>query len=83
MRWREGKLAPVGGQMQYTYGFASRCRAIHGWFDLSEVYHIAYLCEAHLYVDTGGVLTDITPLSGLSPVPYGAGLTASAPIPAT
>lgn len=72
-RWREGQLMPMGGQSQYAYSFASRCRAIHGWYGLDQVYRIAYLCETELYVDVGGVLTDITPLSGLSPVPYGEG----------
>ena len=61
MRWVEQQLSPVGGQAQYPYSFASRCKLIHGWFGLDETYHVAYLCEAHLYVDTGGVLTDITP----------------------
>ena len=67
MRWVEGQLTPVGGQAAYTYGFASRCKLIHGWYDLSDVYHIAYLCEANLYVDTGGVLVDITPGGGITP----------------
>ena len=61
MRWVEQQLSPIGGQSQYPYAFASRCRLIHGWFGLDQTYHIAYLCEEHLYVDTGGVLTDITP----------------------
>jgi hypothetical protein len=43
------------------YSFASRCKRIHGWFGLDGVYRIAYLCEQHLYVDTGGVLMDISP----------------------
>ena len=60
-RWVEGQMTPVGGQSQYTFSFASRCKKIHGWFDLGQVYHIAFLCEAHLYVLTGGTLTDISP----------------------
>jgi hypothetical protein len=70
VRWREGQLTPMGGQALLInpdgsdYRFASRCKKIHGWFDASE-YHIAYLCEQHLYVDTGGTLTDITPADGL------------------
>jgi hypothetical protein len=73
VRWREGQLSPIGGQSQYNYAFASRCRAVHGWYDLNKIYRIAYLCEQHLYVDTGGVLVDITPLSavGATPVGYG------------
>jgi hypothetical protein len=68
-RWREGQLTPMGGQAQYTnivngteqYKFASRCKQIHGWYDLQNQYHIAYLCETNLYVDTGGTLVDISP----------------------
>jgi hypothetical protein len=74
VRWREGQLTPMGGQAQLSnvvggieqYRFASRCKAIHGWFGLDGQYHIAYLCETKLYVDTGGTLTDITPAGGLA-----------------
>ena len=65
VRWVEGQLAPVGGQAQYNYSFASRAKAIHGWYGLDQVYRIAYLCEAHLYVDVGGTLTDISPVPAL------------------
>ena len=74
VRWREGLLTPMGGQQQMTdiptpggvdqYRFASRCKLIHGWYDLDQVYHIAYLCQQHIYVDTGGHLTAITPIDG-------------------
>lgn len=75
VRWREGQLTPMGGQAQLTnvvggvekYRFASRCKAIHGWYGLDGQYHIAYLCEANLYVDTGGALTDISPTPPLTP----------------
>ena len=44
MRWIEGELQPIGGQAQYVYPpFASRCKAIHGWYDLAGIYHIAYV----------------------------------------
>jgi hypothetical protein len=66
MRWVEGQMAPVGGQTQYSYSFASRCKAIHGWYDLSGVHYIAYLCETNLYVDIGGTLYDITPIGGMT-----------------
>ena len=56
------------------YNFASRCRAIHGWYGLDGIHYIAYLCETNIYVDTGGVLTDITPVDGMvAPVPPGIG----------
>jgi hypothetical protein len=76
MRWREGQMMPMGGQAQMSdtssgseaYVFASRCKMIHGWFDeRNGQYHIAYLCESNLYVDTGGVLHDITPAGMASP----------------
>lgn len=75
IRWREGQLEPMGGQAQFTlkvagtetYMFASRCKMIHGWHGLDGVYHIAYLCESNLYVDTGGTLFDITPRDGIAP----------------
>ena len=78
-RWVEGQLSPVGGQAQYTnmvdgvetYAFASRCKRIHGWYGLDQVYRIAYLCEANLYVDEGGVLTDISPGVDATDVNYG------------
>ena len=74
MRWVEGQMAPVGGMSEYTFTFASRCKRIHGWFSLDQIYHIAYLCEQHLYVDTGGTLTDITPADGIRPpTPVGEG----------
>ena len=74
VRWSEGQLSPVGGQAQYAYSFASRCRAIHGWYGLDGIHYIAYLCETNIYVDTGGVLTDITPVDGMeAPVPAGIG----------
>ena len=67
MRWIEGQMGPIGGQAQYNYTFASRCKRVHSWYSLDEVLHIAYLCEAHLYVDTGGVLTDISPTPAIVP----------------
>lgn len=75
MRWREGQLTPMGGQAQFTnvvggveqYKFASRCKKVHGWYGLDGQYHIAYLCEANLYVDTGGTLLDISPTPAITP----------------
>lgn len=72
MRWVEGQLAPIGGQQQYTFKFASRCRAVHSWYDLNAVHYVAYLCEANLYVtigdtDVGATLVDITPGGGIAP----------------
>jgi hypothetical protein len=66
MRWVEGELQPVGGQARYGYAFASRCKMIHGWYDLAGGFHVAYVCEQNVYVDTAGVLTEITPAGGWS-----------------
>ena len=74
VRWVEGELQPVGGQEQLAYTFASRCKAIHPWFDLQDTYHVAYVCEQHVYVDTNGTLAEITPTGGWpSPTPSGEG----------
>ena len=67
VRWVEGQLAPIGGQTRYNFTFASKCKAVHGWFDLGQVFNVAYLCEANLYVDRGGQLLDITPTGGIRP----------------
>ena len=65
MRWIEGEMQPIGGQAQYNYPpFASRCKAIHGWYDLGGIYHIAYVCEQNVYIDTAGLLSEITPTGG-------------------
>jgi hypothetical protein len=81
MRWIEGEMQPVGGMVQYNWvdaanptgpvitDFASRCKQIHGWFDLNQVYHIAYVCERNVYIDTGGTLTEITPTGGWAAPP--------------
>jgi|HubBroStandDraft_6_1064221.scaffolds.fasta_scaffold12063_2 hypothetical protein len=65
MRWVEGMMSPIGGQAQYTYSFASRCKMIHDWYGLGGTFRIAYLCESNLYVDVGGTLYDITPGGGM------------------
>ena len=67
VRWVETQMAPVGGQSKYNFTFASRCKAIHSWYDLQNNYYTAYLCEQHLYVMLAGALTDITPTGGLTP----------------
>ena len=73
VRWREGQLMPVGGQTLQSFTFASRCKAIHGWFGLDKIYYTAYLCETNLYVEASGSLYDITPLGGMAPVDFTTG----------
>jgi hypothetical protein len=64
MRWIEGELQPVGGQSIFNWTFASRCKMIHGWYDLAGGYHVAYVCEQNVYVDSGAALIEITPAGG-------------------
>ncbi len=69
MRWREGQLMPIGGQVRYNYAipFASRCKLIHSWYGIDGISRTAYLCEQHLYVDQGGQLFDISPTPPIAP----------------
>ena len=69
VRWVEGQLAPIGGQSNYNFTFASKCKRVHGFFDLAQNYHTAYLCETNLYVETGGSFLDITPTDMRAPTP--------------
>lgn len=74
IRWIGGRLAPVGGQAPLAYTFASRCRAVHSWIDLDGTYHVAYICEQNIYVDTAGSLVEVTPAGGLNvPASLGGG----------
>jgi hypothetical protein len=73
IRWIEGQMQPLGGQEKLAYTFASRCRAIHGWYDLQGNYLTAYVCEQHVYVDKQGALINITPTGGLQPPPVPVG----------
>ena len=69
MRWEDGNtLRPVGGweRIPFSSPFASRARAVHRWTALSGIVYTAYLCEQHVYVETGGSLTDITPAGGMA-----------------
>jgi len=71
MRWDDGiTLKPVGGweQIVYPTPFASRVRAMHKWVSLTNILYTAFLCEQHVYVDTGGSLADITPAGGMAPL---------------
>jgi len=71
MRWDDGNtLRPVNGweQIPYPTPFASRCRAMHKWLSNTNILYTAYLCEQHVYVDTGGTLSDVTPVGGMPPL---------------
>ena len=72
MRWESGvTLKPVGGWEQVILTgapFASRIRTMHRWTSLTGIVWTAYICEQHCYVESGGVLTDITPAGGIAPL---------------
>jgi len=75
VRWDDGTtLKPIGGWELVTFDggatFASRVREMHRWVALNGIVWTAYLCEQHCYVESGGTLTDITPVGGV-PVPTG------------
>ena len=73
VRWDDGiTLRPVGGWEQVTLNtpFASKVRAMHRWVALNGIVWTAYVCEQHCYVESGGSLTDITPVAGI-PAPSG------------
>jgi hypothetical protein len=68
MRWVDGKISPIGGWSKYNYtAFASPLRAIHRWTTQTGLQVIAYLCEAHLYVDLGNGLQNISPTVAIVP----------------
>jgi hypothetical protein len=73
VRWDDGvTLKPVGGWEQVVLAgtFASRIRYMHRWVALNGIVWTAYICEQHAYVESGGTLTDITPVAGI-PAPSG------------
>lgn len=71
VRWDNGTtLRPVGGWEKMTLGpFASKLRKMHRWITNNNIIVNAYLCEAHVYVEMSGVVTDITPVGGMVPAP--------------
>lgn len=62
IRWRSGKLLPVGGWQRITSTpFNSPVRALFSWTDTQNVPYLAIGCEGSLRVLSGSVFTDITP----------------------
>ena len=69
VRWSEGQLSPVGGQAQYAYDFASRCRAIHGWYGLDGSTSPIFARRTSTSTPAAS-LTEITPVDGMvAPAP--------------
>jgi len=63
IRWRAGKLLPVGGWQRITNTpLDSTVRAIFPWAGTNGGVYCALGCEDKLYVLTGSTYTDITPV---------------------
>lgn len=62
IRWRAGKLLPVGGWQRITDApLDSTVRAMFPWTDTNGLAHLAIGCEDDLYVLAGATYTNITP----------------------
>lgn len=62
VRWRNGKLLPVGGWQRITENpLSSPCRAIFTWANNAGLKQAALCCEEQLYILESSTLTDITP----------------------
>lgn len=71
IRWENGvTMRPVKGWTKLNLGpFASPVRKMHRWTTNAGTTLTAYLCEQHCYIESGGVLTDITPAGGMAGAP--------------
>lgn len=71
IRWDNGVMKPVAGwdKLHYATQPQSRVRQIHTWTDNHGVRRMAFLCEAHVYIELDGDLYDISPEDPLVP-PY-------------
>lgn len=64
VRWREGRLEPVGGWAKFeseATALTGTARGIHAWRDNSETKNLAIGTETNLYISQGGDFYDITP----------------------
>jgi hypothetical protein len=67
IRWEANTLIPIPGwEEQVTGPFASKLREMHRWMTNAGLLVTAYLCERHLYYDTGENIVDITPVDGIA-----------------
>lgn len=65
VRFFSGQLQKLGGwsRMPGIVRLLGTCRGLFGWADLVGTAHLAAGTDQRLYVITGGVLSDITPIS--------------------
>lgn len=68
VRWRSGKLLPVGGWQRITPSpLDSTCRTIFTWTTQQAVPYGILGCDENLYVLDGSTFTEITPPDYVSP----------------
>lgn len=68
VRWRSGKLLPVGGWQRITSApLDSVCRAIFAWSTAAGVPYAALGCEENLYILDGSTYADVTPSGYIAP----------------
>jgi len=68
IRWRAGKLLPVGGWQRITNApLDSSVRALFPWTDTNGLAHMAIGCEDDLYVLASSTYTNVTPLDYTGP----------------
>lgn len=68
IRWRNGKLQPVGGWQRITeVPFSSTCRTIFAWTSNAGIKYAAFGCTYHLYSLESSTFTDITPVDYQGP----------------
>jgi hypothetical protein len=75
IRWRSGKLLPVGGWQRITSApLASQVRGLFTWTGPDNLPYGAIGCEDNLYILEGSSFTDVTPLGYVGPAlaQYGA-----------
>ena len=69
VRWRSGKLLPVGGWQRLTSGpLDSQIRALFPWTAANNAPYAAIGCEDDLYVYDGETFTNITPTGYVGPL---------------
>lgn len=69
VRWRNGKLQPVGGwQRILATALSSVCRTIFSWTTNVGIKYVAFGCQNNLQVLESSSLIDITPDNYVAPV---------------
>src|ERR1700680_2494562 len=68
IRWRAGRPEKRGGWSRIcNTALSGVCRALHWWTDLAQTAWLAAGTNSNLFVESAGILYDITPIAGYSP----------------